>query len=218
MGRAAGYLSEHPRCAVVCGRRRERTRLHPRIPGPVERRRGVDGWRTDLPSRLHHAPGLSGGRLHLARVDVPELPRYLKRMQLLENLLREHKLDSANHATGLKLNAMSCVALPTCGLALAESERFSERVAGKAICAIGTSHRFSCSEKAWHACFHHGTYPHAAHATAPRPCRFRGPDPVLRPDQLDARAARKGHRSSNTSPVHARRSRCSASSPRTLPS
>ena len=42
----------------------------------------------------------------------------------IEALLREYKLDTANHASGLKLNAMSCVALPTCGLALAESERY----------------------------------------------------------------------------------------------
>jgi sulfite reductase (NADPH) hemoprotein beta-component len=42
----------------------------------------------------------------------------------IEALLREYKLDTANRATGLKLNAMSCVALPTCGLALAESERW----------------------------------------------------------------------------------------------
>jgi len=41
----------------------------------------------------------------------------------IEALLRQYKLDTANHASGLKLNAMSCVALPTCGLALAESER-----------------------------------------------------------------------------------------------
>jgi sulfite reductase (NADPH) hemoprotein beta-component len=43
---------------------------------------------------------------------------------LIEALLRKHRLDSANDASGLKLNAMSCVALPTCGLALAESERY----------------------------------------------------------------------------------------------
>ena len=42
----------------------------------------------------------------------------------IEALLTKHKLDSANHASGLKLNALSCVALPTCGLALAESERY----------------------------------------------------------------------------------------------
>ena len=43
---------------------------------------------------------------------------------VIEELLRRHKLDTANNATGLKLNSMSCVALPTCGLALAESERY----------------------------------------------------------------------------------------------
>jgi len=42
----------------------------------------------------------------------------------IETLLRKYKLDTANDASGLKLNAMSCVALPTCGLALAESERY----------------------------------------------------------------------------------------------
>jgi sulfite reductase (NADPH) hemoprotein beta-component len=43
---------------------------------------------------------------------------------VIEELLRRHKLDTANSASGLKLNSMSCVALPTCGLALAESERY----------------------------------------------------------------------------------------------
>jgi sulfite reductase (NADPH) hemoprotein beta-component len=46
----------------------------------------------------------------------------------IEALLREYKLDTANRASGLKLNAMSCVALPTCGLALAESERVLPQV------------------------------------------------------------------------------------------
>lgn len=43
---------------------------------------------------------------------------------VIEEILRRYKLDTANNATGLRLNAMSCVALPTCGLALAESERY----------------------------------------------------------------------------------------------
>ncbi len=55
--------------------------------------------------------------LIIANVPPGERPR-------IEALLRKHKLDSANSASGLKLNAMSCVALPTCGLALAESERY----------------------------------------------------------------------------------------------
>lgn len=55
--------------------------------------------------------------LIIANVAPAERPR-------IEELLRKYKLDTANDATGLKLNAMSCVALPTCGLALAESERY----------------------------------------------------------------------------------------------
>lgn len=55
--------------------------------------------------------------LMIAGVAPAERPR-------LEALLRAHGLEAANGASGLKLNAMSCVALPTCGLALAESERY----------------------------------------------------------------------------------------------
>jgi sulfite reductase (NADPH) hemoprotein beta-component len=42
----------------------------------------------------------------------------------IEALLKTHVLDAANRASGLRLNSMACVALPTCGLALAESERY----------------------------------------------------------------------------------------------
>ncbi len=55
--------------------------------------------------------------LMIASVSPAERPA-------IEALLREHRLDSAHNATGLRLNSMACVALPTCGLALAESERY----------------------------------------------------------------------------------------------
>ena len=55
--------------------------------------------------------------LSIASVRPEERP-------VIDALLRKHKLDRANDASGLALNAMSCVALPTCGLALAESERY----------------------------------------------------------------------------------------------
>ena len=55
--------------------------------------------------------------LMIASVSPSERPR-------IEALLRQHVLDTAHRATGLRLNAMACVALPTCGLALAESERY----------------------------------------------------------------------------------------------
>ena len=41
----------------------------------------------------------------------------------IEGVLARHGLAGENRQTGLRLNALSCVALPTCGLALAESER-----------------------------------------------------------------------------------------------
>ena len=42
----------------------------------------------------------------------------------IDALLAEYKLDHPEHLTRLRLNSMACVALPTCGLALAESERY----------------------------------------------------------------------------------------------
>jgi sulfite reductase (NADPH) hemoprotein beta-component len=42
---------------------------------------------------------------------------------LIEAILAKHGLSAENNRSSLRLNALSCVALPTCGLALAESER-----------------------------------------------------------------------------------------------
>ena len=42
---------------------------------------------------------------------------------VIEAILAQHGLTNQNRQSGLRLNALACVALPTCGLALAESER-----------------------------------------------------------------------------------------------
>ncbi len=42
---------------------------------------------------------------------------------VIDGILARHGLTGENDRSGLRLNALSCVALPTCGLALAESER-----------------------------------------------------------------------------------------------
>jgi sulfite reductase (NADPH) hemoprotein beta-component len=42
---------------------------------------------------------------------------------LIDAILARHGLTKENVQSGLRLNSLSCVALPTCGLALAESER-----------------------------------------------------------------------------------------------
>lgn len=106
---------------------------------PLGWRRGDDGaWHFCLfveNGRVHDRPGQPlmtglrriaeahpGGFLitpnqNLIVTNVPEAEK-----PVIDALLAEHGL--ANPQTGLRRNAMACVALPTCGLALAESERY----------------------------------------------------------------------------------------------
>jgi sulfite reductase (NADPH) hemoprotein beta-component len=46
-------------------------------------------------------------------------------------ILEKHGLSNENNRSALRLNSLSCVALPTCGLALAESERDLPSILGK---------------------------------------------------------------------------------------
>jgi sulfite reductase (NADPH) hemoprotein beta-component len=49
----------------------------------------------------------------------------------IEAILAKHGLTEENKQSKLRLNALSCVALPTCGLALAESERWLPDILAK---------------------------------------------------------------------------------------
>ena len=49
----------------------------------------------------------------------------------INTILEKHGLSNENNRSALRLNALSCVALPTCGLALAESERDLPSILGK---------------------------------------------------------------------------------------
>jgi sulfite reductase (NADPH) hemoprotein beta-component len=55
--------------------------------------------------------------LIIARVTAEKRPE-------IEALLRAHGLDDTSRPSVLRRSAMACVALPTCGLAMAESERY----------------------------------------------------------------------------------------------
>ena len=46
------------------------------------------------------------------------------RRPAIEELLEKHRITDSHLQSALRLNALSCVALPTCGLALAEAERY----------------------------------------------------------------------------------------------
>jgi len=47
-----------------------------------------------------------------------------KRKPVIDELLEKYRLANTHHQSGLRLNSMACVAFPTCGLAMAESERY----------------------------------------------------------------------------------------------
>tara|TARA_R110002124_G_scaffold267777_1_gene435115 strand:- start:14781 stop:16511 length:1731 start_codon:yes stop_codon:yes gene_type:complete len=49
----------------------------------------------------------------------------------IEALLRQHGLAGSDGPSALRRNAMACVAFPTCGLAMAESERYLPGLIGK---------------------------------------------------------------------------------------
>lgn len=49
----------------------------------------------------------------------------------IETLLAEYGLGASKGESGLRLNSMACVALPTCGLAMAESERYLPQLLDK---------------------------------------------------------------------------------------
>lgn len=55
--------------------------------------------------------------LVIANVDAEKKPE-------IEALIDEYGLTDGKHYTGLRRNSMACVAFPTCGLAMAESERY----------------------------------------------------------------------------------------------
>lgn len=47
-----------------------------------------------------------------------------KQRPQIEALVEQYQLDDGSQGSALRLNAMACVALPTCGLAMAEAERY----------------------------------------------------------------------------------------------
>ena len=55
--------------------------------------------------------------LVIANVSAENKPR-------IQSLLDEYKLTDSQSQSGLRLNSLACVAMPTCGLALAEGERY----------------------------------------------------------------------------------------------
>lgn len=68
-------------------------------------------------AKVHKGTFRTTANQHLIISDIPteELPT-------IKRLLAHYKLDNLSY-TGLRLSSSACVAFPTCGLAMAESER-----------------------------------------------------------------------------------------------
>jgi sulfite reductase (NADPH) hemoprotein beta-component len=68
--------------------------------------------------------------LVIANIDPEDRPR-------IEALVKAHGLDGWRTASPLALNALACVALPTCGLAMAEAERYLPELVSKIEIVLG---------------------------------------------------------------------------------
>ncbi len=70
-------------------------------------------------ARVHKGGFRLTGNQNLIIADVPET-EYGR----IESLMHEYGLRDPRYYSALRLNSMACVAFPTCGLAMAESERY----------------------------------------------------------------------------------------------
>ena len=69
-------------------------------------------------AKVHKGEFRLTGNQHLVLSNVAD-----EDMSLISGLLSKYKLDNT-HFSGLRLSSSACVAFPTCGLAMAESERY----------------------------------------------------------------------------------------------
>ena len=119
------------------------------------------GWRQGEDGRWHFTLRVQNGRISnfsdLALLDALRAVarRHTGRFRVTPNqnlviadieaadrpamtaLLRERGLDALNAGSGLRRNSMACVAFPTCGLAMAESERYLPALVDKIDAILG---------------------------------------------------------------------------------
>ncbi|KAL8728171.1 MAG: hypothetical protein Q9166_005565 [cf. Caloplaca sp. 2 TL-2023] len=69
-------------------------------------------------ARVHKGDFRLTPNQHLCLSGVPD-----EDLDMIKGMLRKYKLDNL-HFSGLRLSSSACVAFPTCGLAMAESERY----------------------------------------------------------------------------------------------
>ncbi|MFT3780622.1 MAG: NADPH-dependent assimilatory sulfite reductase hemoprotein subunit [Nibricoccus sp.] len=82
----------------------------------------VPGWK--MKTALHEIAKIHTGDFRLTASQNVTISGVTETQKpIVDAILARHGLTKENARSGMRLNALSCVALPTCGLALAESER-----------------------------------------------------------------------------------------------
>jgi sulfite reductase (NADPH) hemoprotein beta-component len=120
--------------------------LEPARPFRFENTGDRYGWTKDHRGNWHYTVFIENGRVRdtpdrpmktglaeIAKIHVGDFRLTANQNLIIASIRPRHKATIAkllkdhgltNDFSGLRLNAMACVALPTCGLALAESERY----------------------------------------------------------------------------------------------
>jgi sulfite reductase (NADPH) hemoprotein beta-component len=90
--------------------------------------RGGRNWRQALAAiaRIHHGEFRITPNQNLVIANVADAER-----AAIDALLHAHGVDSGVAQSPLRLNALACVSLPTCPLAMAEAERYLAEFSGK---------------------------------------------------------------------------------------
>lgn len=127
----------------------------------------VYGWQEDESGHWHYTLFVQNGRVddtrarrllsgvrEIAQASIGEIrltPNQnlvvsgvpTRQKATLSRLLAEYGIENEKHATPLRLNSMACVAFPTCGLAMAESERYLPSLVDKLeaeLASLGLQH------------------------------------------------------------------------------
>jgi sulfite reductase (NADPH) hemoprotein beta-component len=85
--------------------------------GDVDERRFLSGLRAIAKQHSSEFRLTPNQNLIISKVAATDKAR-------IDELLVEYGIENSAHASPLRLNSMACVAFPTCGLAMAESERY----------------------------------------------------------------------------------------------
>ncbi|ORY52674.1 hypothetical protein BCR33DRAFT_761786 [Rhizoclosmatium globosum] len=101
--------------------------------GSVAKSKAVSDTNSNLPDHTHSSPtvtDMDGAKNGRVKDESTRLMKTGLRALADDFIRRDYEMENGN-LSGLRQNSMACVALPTCALAMAESERYLPDLVGK---------------------------------------------------------------------------------------